>query len=106
MTRLIHIGTPPIAVHLHRSARARRLSLRVSNADGTVRLTMPARASERAALDFARDHEGWLRKALGRRPAALPRKAGVPTVSPSSRFRLAASATEHVKAGLGRHAFR
>jgi predicted metal-dependent hydrolase len=68
MTRSIHVGTPPIEVHLHRSARARRYSLRVSNTDGTVRLTLPLRASEAGALDFARDHEGWLRRALDRRP--------------------------------------
>ena len=34
-------GDPPIAVALRRSARARRLSLRVSRLDGRVTLTLP-----------------------------------------------------------------
>ncbi len=68
MNRTILIGHPPIEVHLHRSTRAKRYSLRVSNADGRIRLTMPLRASERAAVDFAKRQEGWMRSALAKRP--------------------------------------
>ncbi|MEI4484929.1 SprT family zinc-dependent metalloprotease [Frigidibacter sp. MR17.14] len=53
-----------LAVSLRRSARARRFSLRVSQIDGRISLTLPARAREAEALRFAREHEGWIRAAL------------------------------------------
>jgi len=54
-------GNPPIEVKLRRSARARRLSLRVSRLDGQVTLTMPNHVPEREGLRFVRDRELWLR---------------------------------------------
>ena len=45
-------GNPPIAVVLRRSAQARRLSLRLSQIDGRVTLTMPRRLPEREALSL------------------------------------------------------
>ncbi|MBN9888851.1 M48 family metallopeptidase [Salipiger abyssi] len=54
-------GNPPIAVTLRRSAQARRLSLRLSQIDGRVTLTLPRRVPEREALGFLRDKEAWLR---------------------------------------------
>ncbi len=57
-------GDPPVELTLRRSPRARRFSLRVSQLDGKVTLSMPARAREAEALAFARDKEAWLRQAL------------------------------------------
>jgi predicted metal-dependent hydrolase len=57
---------PQIDVTLRRSARARRFSLRVGQADGRVTLTMPLRARESEALGFLRAQEDWLRRALSR----------------------------------------
>ena len=62
-------GPPPVEITLRRSARSRRFSLRVSQLDGRVTLSMPLRAREAEAMDFARSHESWLRAALARRPA-------------------------------------
>lgn len=62
-------GPPPIEITLRRSARARRFSLRVSQRDGGVTLSLPLRAREAEAMAFARAQEGWLRGALARRPA-------------------------------------
>ncbi|MCR8549301.1 M48 family metallopeptidase [Salipiger sp. P9] len=62
-------GNPPIAVTLRRSAQARRLSLRMSQIDGRVTLTMPRRLPEREALGFLRDKESWLRGHLDARGA-------------------------------------
>ena len=59
-------GTPPLDITLRRSARARRFSLRVSALDGRVTLSIPERARESEAMDFARQHEDWLRAALAR----------------------------------------
>ena len=57
-------GDPPIPLILRRSAQAKRISLRISQLDGRVTLTMPKRLAEREALDFARSKEGWIRKHL------------------------------------------
>lgn len=64
MDQAILDGDPPVSVLLRRSARARRLSLRVSRLDGRVTLSLPPRASERAALAFLREKESWIRANL------------------------------------------
>lgn len=70
------IGDPSIDITLRRSARSRRFSLRVGQADGRVLLSVPLRAREGEALDFARAHEGWIRAALAKRPATAPLTIG------------------------------
>lgn len=66
-------GSPPVEIVLKRSARARRFSLRVSRLDGRVTLSLPARAREAEAMEFARAQEGWLRETL----AGMPAREGV-----------------------------
>lgn len=68
-------GEPPVTLTLRRSPRARRFSLRVSRLDGRVTLSMPARAHEAEALDFARSKAAWLRAMIseaGEREAVGP----------------------------------
>lgn len=60
-------GDPPIPLVLRRSARAKRISLRISQLDGRVTLTLPKRLAEGEALAFARSKEGWIRKHLAAR---------------------------------------
>ena len=62
-------GTPPIALLVRRSPRARRISLRVSRLDGRVTLTLPRGVSEREGMAFARSREGWIRGHLADLPA-------------------------------------
>jgi predicted metal-dependent hydrolase len=64
-------GNPPVAVTLRRSARARRLSLRVSALDGAVTLTVPRGVSEAEAMGFAHSREGWLRRTLAAQPGCV-----------------------------------
>lgn len=64
-------GHPPVEVHLKRSARARRFSLRVSRLDGKVTLSMPARAREGEALAFLKGNEDWVRQTLSAIPASI-----------------------------------
>jgi predicted metal-dependent hydrolase len=71
MTRHFLPGDPPVEVVLRRSARARRISLRVSSLDGRVTLTCPPGVSEREALGFARDKADWLRGHLARQPGEV-----------------------------------
>lgn len=68
MTRLP--GDPPLEVSLRRSARARRYSLRISQLDGRVTLTLPKRAPLDEGLAFLREKEGWIRGHLARHPDA------------------------------------
>ena len=65
-------GTPPVEITLRRSAVARRFSLRVSRLDGRVTLSLPLRARESEAMEFARAQEGWLRKTLAQMPVTAP----------------------------------
>lgn len=61
-------GTPPVPLTLRKSARARRISLRISQLDGRVTLTYPHGVPEAEALNFARTKEGWIRQHLQDRP--------------------------------------
>lgn len=63
-------GNPPIDVTLRISARAKRLSLRMSRLDGKVTLTRPPFATDREAIAFLEEREDWLRKHIaGVKPA-------------------------------------
>lgn len=77
-------GSPPVPLRLRVSARARRITLRISALDGTVTLTRPRGVPEREALAFAREKESWLRGHLAGhaetvevRPGALVPVEGV-----------------------------
>lgn len=61
-------GDPDIALTLRRSARARRITLRISQLDGRVTLTAPNAVPTGEALAFARQKEPWIRKHLNERP--------------------------------------
>lgn len=69
-------GSPPVEVHLKRSARARRFSLRVSRLDGKVTLSMPVRAREGEALAFLKGNEDWLRQTLSAMPGPTLQAVG------------------------------
>lgn len=75
-------GSPPVEVHLKRSARARRFSLRVSRLDGKVTLSMPLRAREGEALAFLQGNEAWVRQTLSAMPASALRAVGPGSVIP------------------------
>ena len=61
-------GEAPVYVTLRRSARARRLSLRISSLDGRVTLTLPNRVPLREGLAFATEKSDWIRAQLARQP--------------------------------------
>ncbi|MEM6758529.1 MAG: SprT family zinc-dependent metalloprotease [Pseudomonadota bacterium] len=60
-------GQPDVPIVLRQSARARRITLRVSQLDGRVTVTLPRGTPERAALAFVREKEPWIRKHLAAR---------------------------------------
>ena len=51
-------------VTLRRTARARRMTLRVARRDGSVTLTLPPGVREAEALAFLTSRRDWLRGAL------------------------------------------
>jgi len=89
-------GNPPVDIILRRSARARRLSLRVSQLDGRVTMTLPKGVSERDARRFAEEKAGWIAGALSRRGESIDVVPGsiLPVEGQSS----------HVATGTGRSA--
>ena len=60
-----------VSVDLRRSARARRISLRVSVLDGRVTLTVPQHVKTKVALEFAEEKSGWITKALEKQNPVL-----------------------------------
>lgn len=64
MDDLVIAGDPPVRIVLRNSARARRMSLRVSRLDGRVTLTLPPRVGREEGEAFARSRAGWLRQHL------------------------------------------
>lgn len=77
MQQAILQGDPPIEMTLRRSARARRITLRVSRMDGRVTLTLPRGVPEAEALAFADAREDWIRHQLARQtPQAVMRLGG------------------------------
>ena len=71
-------GDPALAVTIRRHASARRISLRVSGADGRITLTLPPRAALSQALAFAEARADWLRAALARQPDRQRPALGAP----------------------------
>ena len=69
-------GNPPIEVSLRKSARARRLSLRVSRLDGRVTLTLPQFSATCDGIAFLRSKEAWLREHLDQMAPACPVAVG------------------------------
>ncbi|MGB7243117.1 MAG: SprT family zinc-dependent metalloprotease [Sulfitobacter sp.] len=72
MTEHILAGAPPIALTLRRTSRAKRISLRISQLDGRVTLTLPQKTKTSEAIGFAREKENWIRKHLDARGEDVP----------------------------------
>ena len=66
----------PCPVRINRSARARRLTLRLeTSGDGAV-LTVPARIRQAEIDDFLHRHRGWLAAAIARQPSVVHVRPG------------------------------
>lgn len=64
-------GAPDIVVHVRRHGRARRMSLRISQLDGRVTLTLPVGASLGTAHDFLSRKSRWAQRHLSAQPPAV-----------------------------------
>jgi predicted metal-dependent hydrolase len=80
MAEVIRLTDPPVEIDVRRNPRARRLILRVAPGGARLTMTLPLRASMRAARAFAEGQRDWITSALARQPAvtALDFGATVP----------------------------
>lgn len=68
----IELASPPVVtIIVRRSRGARRLSLRVSQLDGRVTMSLPMRTPLREAQVFANEKEHWIRRTLAARPDVM-----------------------------------
>jgi predicted metal-dependent hydrolase len=72
VTELVPVRGALAQVAFRRSARARKISLRIDPAQGGIVITLPMRASRRAGLSLLQTHEDWAAEKLAALPAALP----------------------------------
>jgi hypothetical protein len=80
------------------------MRLRVDSRTGAVVLTLPARASERKALQWAAGHRAWIEAALANVPASIPLAAGgeLPLYGIAHRIEWSAAASRIAKVEPGR----
>ncbi len=90
-------GDPPVAVTLRRSARARRLSLRVSRLDGRVTLTMPTRAPLQEGMSFLEEKADWIRQHLSEQPDVIVPATGHVVTFEGREHQLVASSRRSAK---------
>jgi predicted metal-dependent hydrolase len=68
---ILHLPTGPARVEWRRSARARRISLRIDPCGGAVVVTLPPRAGHRAGMALLMDHMEWVANRLAALPQAV-----------------------------------
>ncbi|WP_372424700.1 M48 family metallopeptidase [Salinarimonas chemoclinalis] len=101
--RVAH-GDAAFEVVLKRSARARRLTLRVSSATGEVVLTIPARTALATAERFARDHAGWIAARVAKLPGRVAFADGIAVPLRGAPHRIVATGGRRAPARIGRDA--
>ncbi len=70
-TQMLALPGGPTRVHWRRSARARKISLRIDPREGAVIITLPPRAAQAAGTALLLDHTGWVAERLARLPAPV-----------------------------------
>ncbi|MBV9758540.1 MAG: M48 family metallopeptidase [Alphaproteobacteria bacterium] len=68
---LLALPSGPAQVQWRRSARARRVSLRIDPRRGAVVVTLPLRAGRRAGMALLMDHADWVAERLAALPSAV-----------------------------------
>jgi predicted metal-dependent hydrolase len=102
MTEFIQMPElPDVPVRLRRHARARRLTLRVSQVDGAVTLTLPPAADMAAARRFLADRAAWIAGVRAALPGPVPVVAGAMLPLRGVRLRVAPGTGRRVTAQDG-----
>lgn len=71
MQETLDLSTGPTAVLWRRSARARKISLRIDTRTGGVIVTLPTRAAQAAGMALLRDNAAWVADRLARLPQTV-----------------------------------
>ena len=97
-TQMLRVDAREVPVDLALHPRARRITLRVDKARGTLRLTLPPGVSESEGLRFAARQQAWLRRRLAELPQAVPFADGaqIPVLGEPHRIRHAPDARRGV----------
>ena len=70
---ILKIGNPQISISVGQSKLAKNYSIRISNKNGVVKLTIPRNGTYQKALEFARSRENWIREKLSNQlPEIIP----------------------------------
>lgn len=77
MNSLLHHPHWPAPIHVRRSARARRMSLKVDPAHHGATLVLPERVPNHVAMAFIADHLAWLEARIAALPAPIPFAPGI-----------------------------
>lgn len=88
---------PEVEVVLRRSARAKRLSLRVSRLDGRVTMTLPRGVSLRAAQSFADEKADWIGKAVDRSVVPVRIEQGAEILLEGETYRIGPAQTRSAR---------
>jgi len=70
-SEILSLPSGPARVQWRRSARARRISLRIDPRGGAVVVTLPLRAGRRAGMALLMDHADWVAERLAALPGAV-----------------------------------
>ena len=70
--QFLALPTGPAQITWRRSARARRVSLRIDPRQGTVVITLPMRAATSAGMALLKTHSAWVADRLAALPAQTP----------------------------------
>ena len=70
--QFLSLPTGPAQITWRRSARARRISLRIDPRQGTVVVTLPMRAATAAGMALLKTHSVWVADRLAALPAQTP----------------------------------
>lgn len=73
---IVALPSGPARIEFRRSARARRVSLRIDARAGAVVVTLPPRAGRRAGMALLTSHADWVADRLAALPDAVPFAAG------------------------------
>jgi len=90
---------PPVAIHIRRSARARRITLRVSSVDGRVSLTLPQGVKDTEAMAFAHEKRAWVQRHLDKQGTTTIIKSGAEIPIEGHFFRIEHAAKGPIKKG-------
>ena len=75
-TAALHVAGRDIEIPIRRSARARRIAIRVDQAIGGAELVLPSRASEAEGIAFLKERLDWLMARLDDLPGTVPFRPG------------------------------